>query len=124
MDHKQILIIDNDGGVRASIRLSLQITTEWKILTAASEKEALILALTKQPDAILLDITICDCNRNEILRHLQTNRATQKIPIIFLTAKELAKEQEKQKNVKGVIFKPFDAIGLYEQICLLLNWER
>ena len=59
-----------------------------------------------------------------VLRQLQTNPSTQKIPVIFLTAKTLATEQQQLKNlgVQGLISKPFDALNLGKQICLLLNW--
>ena len=126
MNHNQILIIDSDGTVLEIIKLSLQITTDWKILTAGSEKEGVILALANQPDVILLDITICNCNGNKVLYQLSTYTKTQKIPIILLTADifpttELLELKNPNLEVKTIIFKPFDAIGLSSQISPFLQ---
>lgn len=124
MSHKQILIVDDDHNVRATVELSLQVTTDWVILTACSGKEGLSLAQTKPPDLILLDVMMPGLDGIEVLQQLRTNISTQKIPVIFLTAKTMAKEQQKLNNleVQGVISKPFDAMDLGKKICLLLNW--
>ena len=125
MTEKQILIIDDDNDVRKTIELSLQVTTNWKLLTASSGQEGLSVAIADRPDAILLDVTMPDFDGIETLRQLQTNTATEAIPVIFLTARGMAKEQQKLKSlgVKGLISKPFDAVELGEQICSLLGWQ-
>ena len=124
MSHKQILIVDDDYTVRATVELSLEVTTDWEISTAGSGKECLSLAQTKHPDLILLDVMMPDLDGIEVLRQLRNNNTTQAIPVIFLTAKTLFKEQKQFKNLKvqGIIPKPFDAMNLGKQICLLLNW--
>lgn len=124
MKRKQILIVDDDTSVRTTIELTLQVTTDWQLLTASSGKECLLLAQKKPPDLILLDVMMPDLDGIEVLRQLRASPKTQKIPIIFLTAKALAKEQQNLKSldVQGVILKPFDAMALSEQICLLLDW--
>ncbi|VEP18719.1 Two-component response regulator, CheY subfamily [Hyella patelloides LEGE 07179] len=124
MSHKQILIVDDDDTVRATVEFSLEVTTNWKILTACSGKEGLSLAQSKSPDLIILDVMMPVLDGIEVLQQLRTNISTQKIPVIFLTAKTLTQEQQKLKNlgVQGIISKPFDAINLEKQICLLLDW--
>ena len=125
MTRKKILIVEDDESIQATIELSLEVTTNWTFLKASSGKEALLLAQTKQPDLILLDVMMPDFDGIEVLIQLRKNPTTQEIPVIFLTAKALAKEQQKLKDldVQGVIPKPFDAVNLGEQICSLLNWE-
>ncbi|MDJ0647449.1 MAG: response regulator [Xenococcaceae cyanobacterium MO_188.B19] len=124
MSDKQILIVDDDNNVRATVQLSLQATTNWEIFIAGSGKEGLFLAQTKLPDLILLDVMMPDLDGIEVLRQLRSNSATQAIPIIFLTAKTLVKEQKQLKDleVQGIIPKPFGAIDLEKQICLLMDW--
>ena len=125
MTDRQVLIIDDDNDVRKTIELSLQVTTDWKILTASSGQEGLTIAIANHPDAILLDVTMSDLDGIETLHQLQTNITTRAIPVIFLTARSMAKEQQKLKNlgVKGLISKPFDAVELGKQICSLLGWQ-
>ena len=124
MSHKQILIVDDDYTVRATVELSLEVTTNWEILTACSGKEGLSLARAKPPDLILLDVMMPGIDGLEVLRQLRNDSATQAIPVVFLTAKTPIEKQEHLKDLKvrGVISKPFDAINLGKQICLLLNW--
>lgn len=124
MSHKQILIVDDDYSVRATVELSLEVTTDWEISTACSGKEGLFLAQSKLPDLILLDVMMPDVDGIEVLQQLRTNTLTQKIAVIIITAKTLTVEQEKLKHleIKGIISKPFDAMNLNKQICLLLDW--
>ena len=125
MDCKQVLVVDDDDGVRKTIELSLQVTTDWKILTAASGKEGLNIAQTEQPDAILLDVMMPNIDGIETFHQLQSSHITKEIPVIFLTATVSKKEQQSLKNlsIQGLIFKPFDALDLHEQICNLLHWQ-
>ncbi|WP_026102777.1 response regulator [Pleurocapsa sp. PCC 7319] len=124
MSQKQILIVDDDDNVRATVKLSLQVTTDWEILTVGSGQECLSLAQTKPPDLILLDVMMPGLDGIEVLRQLRIDAVTQAIPVIFLTAKTLLKDQKQLKDleVQGIISKPFDAMDLAKQICLLLKW--
>ncbi len=56
------------------------------MLRASSGRECLIVAEDKQPDIILLDIQMPEMDGFETLKKLRSNRATAKIPVIFLTA--------------------------------------
>ncbi|WP_204102625.1 MULTISPECIES: response regulator [Spirulina sp. CCY15215] len=124
MNPKRLLVIDDDDGVRATIALSLEATTDWEILTAASGKEGLILAESQHPDAILLDVMMPDLSGIEVLQKFQSNTTTQNIPVIFITAKIMEREKQEMKHlgIKGIISKPFNAVGLWQEIHLLLNW--
>jgi CheY-like chemotaxis protein len=126
MSHKQVLIVDDDYAVRTTIQFALEATTDWEILTAASGTECLYLAETKPPDLILLDMMMPDLDGMTVLRQLRAKSSTDNIPVILLTAKTLIKEKEKLQdlNVTGVISKPFNAVNLAEQICLLMDWSQ
>ncbi|MBE9039494.1 response regulator [Oscillatoriales cyanobacterium LEGE 11467] len=124
MANKQLLVVDDDDGVRRIIEMCLQSTTNWNVLTAASGEEALRLAQNEQPDAILLDVMMPDFNGIETLDRLRTQTSTQDIPVIFLTAKVLEKEKQKlmKLSIQGLISKPFDVLDLNKEIRCLLNW--
>ncbi|MBE9068910.1 response regulator [Leptolyngbya cf. ectocarpi LEGE 11479] len=125
MTRKQILIVDDDQSIIKTIQFSLQATTNWEILKASSGKEGLLLAQATPPDLILLDVMMPVLDGIGVLHQLRNITATQKIPVIFMTAKALQKEQNslKELDIQGIICKPFDAARLAEQICLLLDWE-
>lgn len=126
MNPKRLLVIDDDDGVRETIALALDATTDWEILIAASGKEGLILAESQHPDAILLDVMMPDISGLEVFEKFQKNTITQDIPVIFITAKVMKREQQAMNNlgVKGIIFKPFNAVGLWKEINFILNWDR
>ena len=125
MTVKQILVIDDDDGVREIIRICLETVAGWKVLSVASGKEGLKVAQAEQPDAILLDVMMPEFDGIATFHQLQSQKMTQNIPTILLTAK--AKTSEKQQfldsGVAGVITKPFEAQKLVEQIREILDWQ-
>jgi len=126
MTNKRILIIDDEDGMREIIQLSLEATTEWEIITAASGREGLAFAESEQPDAILLDVMMPRMDGPTTFKQLQGNSATNHIPAIFLTAKAFSNEQKElmQVGVSGIITKPFDPIELAGQVSKILGWKE
>jgi len=121
---KQILVIDDEDGIREIIQFSLEAAAGWTVLMAASGAAGVAIAQTTPPDAILLDIMMPDQDGIETLHQLQANPITQSIPTILLTARAKTSEQQKflQFGVAGIITKPFQAQNLANQIQAILNW--
>ena len=96
------------------------------MLTAASGEEGIRLAATKQPDGILMDVSMAGMNGLEALRRLQDDRKTTTIPVILLTAKVLFEEQEvfAALAIAGVITKPFDPMTLVDQVMNIFDWSH
>ncbi|WP_204104225.1 MULTISPECIES: response regulator [Spirulina sp. CCY15215] len=125
MAKRRILIVDDEADIRAVAQLSLEINTEWEVLTASSGAEGLKVALKERPDAILLDVMMPDLDGPTTWAKLRENPITQAIPVIFLTAKVQAAEQRRyaQLGVKAVLTKPFDPVQLGDRIMEALGWE-
>ena len=125
MTKRRILIVDDEADIRAVAQLSLEINTEWEVLTASSGEEGLKIALEQKPDAILLDVMMPDLDGPTTWERLQENPTTQEIPVIFLTAKVQAAEQRRyaQLGVKAVLTKPFDPVQLGDRVIEALGWE-
>ncbi len=124
MNQKRILVIEDDDGIRETIKLCLQTVARWQVLMAEDGFQGLALAQTEQPDAILLDMMMPKLDGISTLKQLQGNSDTQDIPTIFLTAKGNINEQElKDLGVKGIICKPFVPWGLVSQICAIFHWQ-
>ena len=87
--------------------------------------EAIQIAVTAQPHAILLDVSMPGMDGVETFQKLQENPQTQAIPVIFLTAKVQPAEQAeyKQLGAVGLIVKPFDPVQLAKTISQLLGWS-
>src|SRR5260370_10528843 len=87
MLHKHLLMIDDEEHIREGASLSLEMTEEWSVTTAASGCAGLLLAQSNPPDAILLDVMMPDMDGPTTLRALRSQEETRTIPVIFLTAK-------------------------------------
>lgn len=126
MTTKQILVIDDEDGIRKIIQISLQVATGWDVLLAASGREGLAKAEASQPDAIILDVVMPDMDGPTTFRQLQANPVLRHIPTILLTAKAKSSEQKQLSDlgVMGVITKPFKAKDLVAQIRKILNWRE
>jgi CheY-like chemotaxis protein len=124
MPPKRILVIDDDDDIREVARLSLELTEGWTVTSANNGAAGTALALSMEPDAILLDVMMPDMDGPSTLRALQQQVATKFIPVIFLTAKVQAADCEKfmQLGVRGIIPKPFDPLTLGQQIRDALAW--
>jgi two-component system alkaline phosphatase synthesis response regulator PhoP len=122
---KRILIIDDEFDIRAVAQLTLKAVGGWDVSVAASGVEGLAKAVDEQPDVILLDVMMPDMDGIETLQALQSNSATEAIPVILMTAKAQAAEQRRfaTLGVAGVIAKPFKAMKLPAQIAETLGWE-
>jgi DNA-binding response OmpR family regulator len=88
------------------------------IIVATSGKDALALVHKTHPDIILLDIMMPEMDGFEVCLQLKTNKDTENIPIIFLTAKD-----EPQAIVKGFelgavdyVTKPFNSAELLARV--------
>ncbi len=125
MSAKRVLVIDDESIILEVIRACLEELTSWDVLTAVSGSAGVELAQTKQPDAILLDMSMPGLDGFQVMRLLRQHPATQTIPVLLLTARALPGDQAlfAPLDVLGVIVKPFDPFSLIEQIGAHLGWQ-
>jgi CheY-like chemotaxis protein len=125
MSSKQILVIDDEDDIREVAKLSLELVGGWEVLEAHSGAEGLATAQAEAPDAILLDVMMPEMDGAATFQKLQENPTTQKIPVIFMTAKVQAADRQRFRNlgVTSVIAKPFDPVQLPAQVSAALGWD-
>jgi PAS domain S-box-containing protein len=103
-----ILIVDDMAtNIQA---LSSILKNEYEIHVALNGKKAIeLIFANKKPDLILLDVVMPEMDGYEVCRHLKSNPDTAEIPIIFVTAKSEAEDEEEAFRVGAVdyITKPF-----------------
>ncbi|MDY6938768.1 MAG: response regulator [Cyanobacteriota bacterium] len=123
---KKILVIDDEADIREVAKLSIEINSNWEVLSAHSGESGFSLARTHGPDAILLDVMMPDMDGLTTLAKLQSHPETLNIPVILLTAKVQSAEQRRyaKLGVAAVLTKPFDPVLLVEQIAGVLNWNQ
>ncbi|WP_245927376.1 response regulator [Aphanothece hegewaldii] len=123
MNNKTILIVDDEEDVRAITVMGLEMSVNWRILSASSGKDALKMAKEHQPDVILLDWMMPDMDGRTTLQHLKKNPLTQTIPVILVTAKEQDSVFNSENlEIAAMISKPFRPLKLAEQIKEALQW--
>lgn len=122
---KRILVIDDEERIREVVRACLEDLAGWEVVTAGSGQDGLVQAKLPGIDVILVDVSMPEMDGITFFKQLQTDRMTRSIPVIFLTAKMLPADREKfaELGIAGVISKPFDPVGISEQIAELLGWH-
>ena len=112
-----ILVADDDEQVRQFVELTLKLEG-FELITARDGEEALKLAIEEIPDLILLDIRMPGPDGFEILRRLRADSATETIPVILLTAKNLSSEKVVglAAGADDYILKPFDPMELAARV--------
>ena len=89
MNAKRILVVDDEPQIQNMLRVALN-AAGYEVLPAFTGAEALRLAATKAPDAIVLDLGLPDQDGKEVLEKL---RSFSPVPVIVLSARE--REAEK-----------------------------
>ena len=79
----RILIVDDDDAMRTVVKEHLAGT--YEIIDTAFPEDALVLAVEKKPDAILLDLSMPGLSGFELCQTLSSLRFTQQIPIFIIS---------------------------------------
>jgi CheY-like chemotaxis protein len=83
---KTILIVDDEEDFCHFVKLNLEQTGSFEVLTASNGQDGIKIAERYQPDLILLDIIMPQMTGTQVAEVLRGNKATKDIPIIFVTA--------------------------------------
>ncbi|MEM8603715.1 MAG: response regulator [Cyanobacteria bacterium P01_H01_bin.121] len=124
MASKRVLMIDDEEDICEVAQVSLELMTDLELILAHTGATGIQMAQQEQPDAILLDVMLPDMDGISIFHALQDNPSTRSIPVILLTARVQAEDQQRfsELAVKAVIAKPFKPATLAEQVTTLLSW--
>jgi CheY-like chemotaxis protein len=117
------LIVDDEEDVRFVAQMSLERVGGMTVIQASSGEEGLERARTEQPDFILLDMMMPGMDGAATFLKLRAAPETSSIPVVFLTAKALAREVQRLKDLgaRGVVLKPFNPMTLATEIAAILK---
>lgn len=122
MNNPKILVVDDEKNLLLVLQ-TLLTNQGYSVFAASRGKDALIMAKSKRPDLIILDIMLPDMHGPKVAEELKEDIDTKDIPILFLTALLTKKEEGEKKRFAGnnvVIAKPFDTNQLLNEIEKLL----
>lgn len=83
---KRILVVDDEPSITRLLKLNLEHTNAYEVMTENSSEQALETARVFQPDLILLDVLMPGLDGGYLASRFQENPRFKDIPIIFLTA--------------------------------------
>ena len=113
---KGLVIEDNEDNMMLITRLLKKAgyETAW----APTGGEGLEMALSQNPDFILLDIQLPDIDGTEVLRRLRETEKGKDIPVIVVTSYAMAGDREKflAAGSNAYLEKPIDPVRVIEQI--------
>ena len=89
MTSPRVLVVDDEPQIQSLLRIALG-SAGYDILAALTGREAIRLAASAAPDAVILDLGLPDMDGKDVLRDI---RAFSKVPIIVLSARD--REAEK-----------------------------
>lgn len=118
MDRKNILIVDDEKDVLSVLEKGL--TAEgYSVITASSGNDAIVLAKSRHPDLIILDVLMPGMDGGEVARKLKDVPETKDIPVIFLTGMfpRRAEDEDFRMVTDYVLFdKPYEILKLINVI--------
>lgn len=117
----KILIVDDEARNRRLLEVFAQ-ADGYATVCAADGETALTLALSEQPDLILLDLMMPGMDGFEVTRWLKANPLTSRLPIIIVTALQdlAAHRRVLASGADEFITKPVDRWELSMRIAKLL----
>jgi len=98
-EHVQLVAIvdDNPEAVRLISRI-LQARGDYEIVTANDGRSGLALIRQRRPDLVVLDLMMPEMDGFAVIDALRADSATQDIPVIVVTAKELTPVERSRLN--------------------------
>jgi len=117
---KILAIDDNSDNLIALKAIVSDMLPGTEVLTALEGRKGIELALSEDPDVVLLDIIMPEMDGFDVCHHLKENSRLRHIPVLFLTALKTNRElrmKALEVGAEGFLSKPFDETELVAQIC-------
>jgi two-component system, cell cycle response regulator DivK len=117
----RILLVEDNEMNRDMLSRRL-VRNGYEVFLAMDGQQGAEMALSKQPDLILMDMSLPVIDGWEATRRIKANDATRRIPVIALTAHAMAGDREKAMEVgcEDYDTKPVEMSRLLSKIAALL----
>jgi len=118
----RILLVEDNEMNRDMLSRRL-IRNGYEVAIAVDGQQGVDMALSEQPDLILMDMSLPVIDGWEATRRVKANAATRQIPVIALTAHAMAGDREKAMEVgcEDYDTKPVEITRLLGKIAALLK---
>jgi signal transduction histidine kinase/CheY-like chemotaxis protein len=99
MGRVRVLAIDDDPAARELVTNALR-PEGFEVVSAASGREGLDLALENPPDLVICDLLMPDMDGYEVVERLHANERTKDVTILILTGQDLSAADRERLNGK------------------------
>ncbi|MEW6238543.1 MAG: response regulator [Candidatus Omnitrophota bacterium] len=119
----KILVIDDDTDMLLILSVSLKKILACDVIQSEGGLEALELAKSELPGAIIMDYVMEGMNGPALLELMRKEEKLKDTPVIFLTAMadSINAERLQAMGAKGVIGKPFNPLELPKMVQRILE---
>ena len=116
----KILVVDDEKGVRDLLHSFLK-AAGYQTIMASNGEEAIELAKSESPNAILLDFKMPGIDGVETCRRLRAEEQTRYIPVIMVTAFGTTETEATDAGADDLVNKPFELKDLAIRIKSVLR---
>ena len=127
VNKKKILLIDDEEDFCFFVKMNLEKSGNFEVLTTTSGSNGIFIAVKEQPDLILLDIIMPDISGGQVAEQLLDNPKTKEIPLLFITAIASRRDvQAKEEPIGGrqFIAKPVTPEELMDKLYRVFEINR
>jgi two-component system OmpR family response regulator len=119
-ERPRILVVDDEANIQFLVTSALELAG-MDTAVAATGREALDLAASWRPDAVVLDIMLPDLDGFAVLQRLRDRG--HRVPVVFLTARGTTEDRVRGLSDGGddYLVKPFDVAELVARVRLRLG---
>lgn len=105
-----LLLVDDEPGVRVSVKEYLQEVGGFDVQVASNADEAWQMMQQKTPDLVISDIMMPQVDGYQFLKKLREDPRFKSLPVVFLTARGMTSDriQGYEAGVDAYLPKPFD----------------
>ncbi len=111
----KILVADDEQEIRDLLDHFLK-DKGYEVILASDGEQALQLAETENPQAIILDVRMPGLDGLEVCKRLKEKEETRFIPVIFITGFEDNKLDALDMGADDFVNKPFDMVELSTRV--------
>lgn len=121
---KKILVIDDDEHIRQMVKLQLELEG-FQVKASRDGRNILAIALEFHPDLVVTDLMMPGGGGYEVLRSLQSDDLTRKVPVLMMSGAALDPStknlMKSESNVVDYLDKPLHMTAFVYKVHAILN---
>jgi len=122
---RRVLVVE-DNALNLKLVRDVLTASGYDVLAAATGEEGVTLAVTCEPDLVLMDLQLPDFDGYEALRRLREDPALKAVPVVAVTAFAMREDHEKARRsgFDGYLEKPISIRDLPGEVDAFIGRGR